>query len=705
MQFAVNSFFWTQFWQITLLIPLAILIVRYLLPKRPHLCYGILLLVLLKAIFPPVWDAPTGFVWELLPLTAQPSEQVLAESSPSTDGAAIQISQKQTTKENSTLATSSELPPEATLPALHQSAETGPLTISLSILLLGLWLAGVLCLLGYILGKRAQLLRFHKDTEVVPSDQLLELVEIVSAELGLVKIPKVLVTLHPTVPFASGWRQQVVVLPSHVAEQTELQELKLILAHEMTHLRRGDTLVGILQLFVQVIWWFHPFVYWLNREARRVREECCDTDVVRRLKCQPAKYAHCLLNMLELHQKLRPATELVGLSPLEVTKKRMQNIMRTGTAAAPKFRAATSVLMLTMFALLILPASASSFPGPKVILGSLAPRNALVVENSISPQPKQRKQVPLPEKTPPKKKRSSTKPNKKNETKSPEANPKKPLTQVEEHTPPVIQSSNLPLQKEDLQYRWQRGEEFPFDVRLEARYPREIRIHHGQPTFRVDAYAASVPAFTRLAPKFHLHVTPQENVAMPKLPELQTADDDFYSPFPYSRLRPPFGPPGRSAPATNATFGSNKQVDPSEGSLPYLLGQLQDWVFPVLPENADETTVIEYKQELKLAPDSWSTVSPFSDPPRKDLAATITIQTAVQSITEAEIVCSRSWHFTSHEQIGGEAFREIELTGNFRLDRTSSFPISAHYSGKLFERELNRELRVPLEFTIARQVK
>jgi beta-lactamase regulating signal transducer with metallopeptidase domain len=104
-----------------------------------------------------------------------------------------------------------------------------------------------------------------------------------------------------------------------------------ILAHELTHIRRGDVVFGVLQLLSQLLWWFHPLVWWANRELCREAERCCDEEVVAGLGCRPADYARCLLSVLELKQRLRPVFTFPGMRPVEVTAKRLEYIMKGAT--------------------------------------------------------------------------------------------------------------------------------------------------------------------------------------------------------------------------------------------------------------------------------------------------------------------------------------------------------------------------------------
>lgn len=670
------SLFWIQFWQISLLIPVTILIVRYVLGRAPHLAYGLLLLVLVKTIFPPLWDSPTGHLWDFLPgLTAaqslEPSDQpVRTDQIVPTE--TPMLSAPQTMGSEAFVST----PPPHAEQSSATMTHTSQLKWSWEHLLAAVWGAGVLCLLGYILGKRAQLLRFHHDTQVPVSDRLLELVETVSANLGLICTPQVLVTLHPTVPFASGLWTQIVVLPAHVVEQTEPEELKLILAHEMTHLRRGDTLVGLLQLVVQVLWWFHPLVYWLNREVRRIREECCDADVVFRLNCQPVNYARCLLNMLELHCKLRPATELIGLSPLEVTAKRMQNIMRTPQQPVHPLRNYASSLLLILFALAILPATARSYSTPKVIVGAIAPDAADQVPHSESSSRPQRPELNKSQK-----------------------NPSKPKVATSP-SPPKPEESQLPILNSPLKYSWKVGEQFRYQVTLEAQYPTQIRTHSGTATFKINSLKGDLPNVQLLSPRFKQTVEDREGIELPSLPHFDVSED-FLSPLPFA-----IGPPSRRTfPGESSSAilkGSNGHLDPGQGELPYFLGQLQDWVFPQLPQTDDGRLQIELKSEMNLLSEPAPSLNPFATPHREPLQAQIKIETQVGEVTEHSVTLVRDWQMLTSELVHGDPRREVSLVGRIQLARDDSFPIHVRYEGRLVEREPNREYRVPLTLEFRR---
>src|SRR4029078_10203180 len=128
-----------------------------------------------------------------------------------------------------------------------------------------------------------------------------------------------LVTESPFGPAAFGLFRPTVLLPGPLLCDLGPDQVELILDHELVHIRRWDALMSRLQLAVQVLWWFHPLVWWANREASRERERCCDEEVVAGLGCDPARYARSLLDVLERKRRLRPLFALPGMRPLEIT--------------------------------------------------------------------------------------------------------------------------------------------------------------------------------------------------------------------------------------------------------------------------------------------------------------------------------------------------------------------------------------------------
>jgi hypothetical protein len=129
--------------------------------------------------------------------------------------------------------------------------------------------------------------------------------------------------------------------------------------------------VGTLQLLVQILWWFHPLVWWMNRRICREREYCCDEEVVAGLNCAPDTYAQSLLDMLKLKRQLRPAL-LPGVDAVEITTKRLEKIMDTQRKFHSRMPRAGWVLLIAGILIVmpgagfILPASDAASPAAAI---------------------------------------------------------------------------------------------------------------------------------------------------------------------------------------------------------------------------------------------------------------------------------------------------------------------------------------------------
>ena len=143
-------------------------------------------------------------------------------------------------------------------------------------------------------------------------------------------------------------------MPAALLSGSPLEQVELVLAHELIHVRRGDIVAGKLQLVAQLVWWFHPLVWWVNREACRERERCCDEEVVSGVGCKPALLCAGLLSVVEQKRRLRSLVAIPGVRALEVTSLRLESIMRyRKNRSPPCFASISRVVFLTGAVLLV----------------------------------------------------------------------------------------------------------------------------------------------------------------------------------------------------------------------------------------------------------------------------------------------------------------------------------------------------------------
>lgn len=83
-----------------------------------------------------------------------------------------------------------------------------------------------------------------------------------------------------SVPLTLGLLRPVIVLPTGLGDSLDNDELTSVLLHEIAHIKRRDTWIGMLQRLTSVAFWWSPLLSLVNRIADRLREQICDDYVI-----------------------------------------------------------------------------------------------------------------------------------------------------------------------------------------------------------------------------------------------------------------------------------------------------------------------------------------------------------------------------------------------------------------------------------------
>ncbi len=106
-----------------------------------------------------------------------------------------------------------------------------------------------------------------------------------------------LVSSQVTSPFCWQLQEPFIVLPKD-AESFPDDELRAIIHHELAHLRSSHAVYLFLQRTVEMLYWFHPLVWWGSRQADLHREYHCDLEA-NRSATETASYLRSLLRLAE----------------------------------------------------------------------------------------------------------------------------------------------------------------------------------------------------------------------------------------------------------------------------------------------------------------------------------------------------------------------------------------------------------------------
>jgi len=150
-------------------------------------------------------------------------------------------------------------------------------------IVVGLWGFGVLAMLfrlsRVIVGLR-KLQPSHSPIDDSVLSQLREIIADLSQRMNLRWPVALVVSDKVLMPGIVGTLWPTLLMPPAMLTGMPIEQLKIVIAHELAHVRRFDFLVNLGQLLVESLLFFNPAVWWLSRQIRIEREACCDAVAV-----------------------------------------------------------------------------------------------------------------------------------------------------------------------------------------------------------------------------------------------------------------------------------------------------------------------------------------------------------------------------------------------------------------------------------------
>lgn len=183
--------------------------------------------------------------------------------------------------------------PHAAAPALASPAAGFDPRAALPLALLVVWAAGALLVAARLvrasLGLRAR-------WRAAPPLESPPLRAALTAWLGVARAGSIELRTSPAVPapLVLGGRRGRILLPES-CRADDAAHARMALAHEATHLVRGDLLWAWIPSLAECVFWFHPLLRWSVREYVQAREEACDAQALRWSGAEPEGYGEMLV--------------------------------------------------------------------------------------------------------------------------------------------------------------------------------------------------------------------------------------------------------------------------------------------------------------------------------------------------------------------------------------------------------------------------
>jgi beta-lactamase regulating signal transducer with metallopeptidase domain len=181
-----------------------------------------------------------------------------------------------------------------------------------------------------------QLRKVRAGSEVVDPARLDVVLQKTLREFRSTREVTIAISEKVMVPAAIGFFRPMIVLPSWALRELSTSELNSILIHELAHLHRRDDWTNLAQKVLRAVLFFHPAVWWLERQLSLEREMACDDIVLARTENQRA-YAECLVTVAERSLMRRGlALAQAAVSKMRQTTLRVAQILDGSSATATR---------------------------------------------------------------------------------------------------------------------------------------------------------------------------------------------------------------------------------------------------------------------------------------------------------------------------------------------------------------------------------
>lgn len=154
-----------------------------------------------------------------------------------------------------------------------------------------------------------------------------------------------------SVPTVIGFVRPAVVIPQWLMRELSPGELKQVLLHEFAHLQRWDDWTNLAQKILKALLFFHPAVWWIDRQLSLEREMACDDAVVAETE-NPRAYAECLTHLAEKSFVRRSlALAQAALGRIRQTSQRVAQILNADRSRTRRENRKPAMALVAGFAI------------------------------------------------------------------------------------------------------------------------------------------------------------------------------------------------------------------------------------------------------------------------------------------------------------------------------------------------------------------
>lgn len=154
-----------------------------------------------------------------------------------------------------------------------------------------------------------------------------------------------------SVPTVVGYLKPYILVPVGTFAGLPVNQIEAILAHELAHIKRNDYLINIFQSVLEIVYFFHPGIWWISNTIRKERELCCD-DLALESGCDAITLARALTTIEELSINQSKTTLAMALTGKGTLLNRIKRLIGHSEKSSSTVNGISGTLIILITALI-----------------------------------------------------------------------------------------------------------------------------------------------------------------------------------------------------------------------------------------------------------------------------------------------------------------------------------------------------------------
>jgi TonB-dependent SusC/RagA subfamily outer membrane receptor len=140
----------------------------------------------------------------------------------------------------------------------------------------------------------------------------------------------------------------VILLPVSVFSGLSPAQIEVLLLHELAHIRRYDFAVNLLQSIIEIIFFYHPAVWWICGKIRDEREYACDRAVMK-VQDDPFPYVEALTQVQSFHFSIKNKLVMSANANKSLLSKRVYRLLGHYDREPVRYKSVFFACLLLLF--------------------------------------------------------------------------------------------------------------------------------------------------------------------------------------------------------------------------------------------------------------------------------------------------------------------------------------------------------------------